>query len=130
MDEFPWADVARKAWHAVSTGDAEELATVLAEDAVWYASGRGPRSGEFHGRAAIIDYLGGIGEAAEQFDSELEDVLEGHGHTAMLFRVDGRRKGRSLSTGFVLLLTIADQRISEVWAIPRDQHAVDEFWAD
>ena len=35
-----------------------------------------------------------------------------------------------MRTGFVAILTIAEGRISEIWVVPRDQHAVDEFWID
>ena len=34
-----------------------------------------------------------------------------------------------LDTDFILLFGVAAGKITEVWAIPRDQHAVDEFWA-
>jgi hypothetical protein len=43
--------------------------------------------------------------------------------------VIGKRGGRSLDTGFILIFRIAGERIAEIWAVPRDQYAVDEFWA-
>ena len=47
---------------------------------------------------------------------------------AVLFHVIGRRRDRILDTDFILLFRIDAGQIAEVWAVPRDQHAVDEFW--
>jgi hypothetical protein len=47
---------------------------------------------------------------------------------AVLFHVTGMRRNRILDTDFILLFRIDAGQIAEVWAVPRDQHAVDEFW--
>ena len=70
-----------------------------------------------------------IGDAAERFDSKLDHVLAGDDLVAVLFTVKGRRRGKQLDTGFILIFRVEEGRIFEVWAVPRDQHAVDEFWA-
>ena len=128
MTEHPHAKLARTAWEAAAHGDSETLARVCAPDLVWHASGRGPRSGDYHGLDATFEYLAAIGEAAERFDSSLDDVLVGEDKVAVLFRVTGQRRDRVLDTGFILIFRVASGRIAEVWAVPRDQHAVDEFW--
>lgn len=122
-------DLARAAWQAVSEADVDALRRLVADDVIWHASGRGPRSGDFRGRDAILDYLAGIGDDADEFESELDDVLVGQDRTAILFRVSGQRDGRLLEAGFVLLMRFEDNRIAEIWAVARDQYAVDEFWA-
>jgi ketosteroid isomerase-like protein len=83
----------------------------------------------YRGVDAVLEYLASIGDAVERFDSSLEDVLVGEGTAAVLFRVVGERRGRRLDTRFILLFRVEEGRIAEVWAVPRDQHAVDEFWA-
>ena len=128
MTDHPHAKLARIAWRAAADGDVATLARVCAEDLQWHASGRGARSGLYRGRAAVFDYLASIGEAADRFDSELEDLLVGEDKVAVLFRIRGRRGERRLDTQFVLLFRIEEDRIAEVWAIPRDQYAIDEFW--
>jgi len=122
-------DLARAAWQAVSEADVDALRRLIADDVVWHASGRGARAGAFRGRDAILDYLAGIGDDADEFESELEDVLVGEDRTAILFRVSGQREGRLLEAGFVLLMRFEDNRIAELWSVARDQYAVDEFWA-
>jgi ketosteroid isomerase-like protein len=127
--DHPHAKLARTAWQAAADGDVDTLARVCAPDLVWHASGRGPRAGVYRGQEAVFGYLASIGEAAERFDSELEDLLVGEDKVAVLFRIRGRRGARELDTGFVLIFRIADGRIAEVWAVPRDPYAIDEFWS-
>jgi ketosteroid isomerase-like protein len=129
IPDHPHALLAKAAWEAVSVGDIDALTEVCAEDLVWHASGRGPRSGTHRGRDEVLEYLASIGEAADRFDSTLDSVLVGDDLVAVLFRVSGARKGRQLDTGFILLFRIEASRLAEVWAVPRDQYAVDEFWA-
>jgi ketosteroid isomerase-like protein len=129
MIDHPYAKLARIAWRAAADGDVETLSKVFSEDLAWHASGRGPRAGVYRGQTAVFDYLASIGEAADRFDSELEDVLVGDAKVAVLFRIRGRRGTRRLDTHFVLLFRIESDRIAEVWAIPRDQYAIDEFWS-
>ncbi len=107
----------------------DSLRRLVADNVVWHASGRGPRSGDFRGRDAILDYLAGIGDDADEFESELDDVLVGDDRTAILFRVSGKRGARLLEAGFILLMRFEDNQIAELWSIARDQYAVDEFWA-
>jgi ketosteroid isomerase-like protein len=129
MTDHPHAKLARIAWRAAADGDVETLSRVCAEDLEWHASGRGSRSGVYRGQEAVFDYLASIGEAANRFDSELEDLLVGEDKVAVLFRIRGQRGQRRLDTHFVLLFRIDAGRIAEVWAIPRDQYAIDEFWS-
>jgi len=129
MIDHPHAKLARTVWEAAAHGDSETLARCCAEDMVWHASGRGLRSGAYRGLAETLDYLSAIGGAAEDFQSRFEDVLIGEDRVAVLFHVSGRRNGRVLDTDFILLFRVSAGKIAEVWAVPRDQHAVDEFWA-
>jgi ketosteroid isomerase-like protein len=129
MIEHPHAKLARTAWQAASHGDTETLARVCTPDVVWHASGHGPRSGDYRGLEAVLDYLAAIGESAERFDSRFDDVLVGEARVAVLFHVTGRRGSKRLDTGYILLFRVEQGQIAEVWSICRDQHAVDEFWS-
>ena len=129
ISDHPNARLAKAAWVAVSAGDADRLGEIWSEKVVWHVSGRGPRSGTYCGLPAVIDYLASIGEDAERFDLTLEDVLVGDGYASVLFRASGKRADRRLDTGYILLCRIEDGHIVEVWSVPRDQHAVDEFWS-
>jgi ketosteroid isomerase-like protein len=128
MTDHPHVKLARIAWRAAADGDVETLSKVCSEDLTWHASGRGSRSGAYRGQPAVFDYLASIGDAADRFDSELEDLLVGEDKVAVLFRIRGTRGAQRLDTHFILLFRIESGRIAEVWAIPRDQYAIDEFW--
>jgi ketosteroid isomerase-like protein len=129
ISDHPHARLAKLVWEAVSVGDVDALAEVCSADLAWHASGRSPRSGSYRGQAAVFAYLASIGEDAERLDSTLEDILVGDDRVSVLFRVSGLRKGRRLETGYILLFRIENSRLAEVWSVPRDQYAVDEFWA-
>ncbi len=129
MSEHPSARLARTAWEAAAAGDTETLLRVCAPDLVWHASGRGPRSGSHRGLDQVFAYLAAIGDSADRFDSRLDRILVGGDRVAILFQVTGKRANRALDTGFILIFRIAEERIAEVWAVPRDQYAVDEFWS-
>ncbi len=127
--DHPNAEIARAAWEAVAHGDAQGLAKAFSPNVVWHASGRGPRSGTFTGLDAVLEYLAEIGDAAQRFDMRLDDVLVSESKAVVLFSVEGQRPGRRLVTDFIVLFQIEAGLVVEAWAVPRDQHAVDEFWA-
>ena len=119
----------REVWGAVSESDVEALSGLTADEVVWHASGRGPRSGDLYGLHAILDYLAAIGEDVERFDAALEDILIGESRDAMLVQVSGMRRGREIETGEIVLLRFDEEQVAEVWSVPRDQIAIDEFWS-
>ena len=127
--DHPNAEIARAAWEAVAHGDAQALGKAFSPDVVWHASGRGPRSGTYTGLDAVLEYLAEIGDAAQRFDMRLDDVLVSENRAVVLFSVEGQRRGRRLVTDFMVLFQIEAGLVVEAWAVPRDQHAVDEFWA-
>ncbi len=129
MKGDPSAKLAQMAWEAVAHADAETLAHLCKEEMVWHATGAGPRSGDLCGFEAVLDHLRGMGEAAEEYSSHAVAVLGGEDRAAVIFHATGRRLGRVLDHDVVLLFRIEDQRIAEVWSIPFDQRAADEFWA-
>ncbi|MGH0031209.1 MAG: nuclear transport factor 2 family protein [Myxococcota bacterium] len=130
MPSHPHEELARALWKAVSTADLETLARLTTDDITWHASGRGPKSGDYQGREVVLDYLASLGEDSDEFVTELSDVLVGDLHTALLYRVTGRRGERRLETGYVLLLRMELDRLAEAWSVARDQYAVDAFWAE
>jgi hypothetical protein len=56
-------------------------------------------------------------------------VLVSETRAAVFFHVSGRRQGKTLDTDFILIFEITDGLIRTLSSVPRDQLAVDEFWA-
>ena len=129
MKGDPSAKLAQIAWEAVACADAETLARICRKNIVWHAPGRGVRGGDFHGLEAVLDHLRGLGEAAEELNSRLVAVMGGEDRAAVVYHATGRRRGRVLDHDVVLLFRIEDQRIAEIWSVPFDQRAANEFWA-
>ena len=127
--DHPHAVLAKLAWEAASVGDAEALAEVTAEDLVWNSAGRGRRSGIYRGQEAVFGFLAAVADLADRFDSTLDDILVGDKYVSVLFHVSGQRGERQLDTEYILIYRIEASRIAEIWAVPRDQYAVDEFWS-
>jgi ketosteroid isomerase-like protein len=121
--------LALDAWEAVARSDREGLGRLCAPGLVWHASGRGKWAGTQRGLDAVFEYLAALGEAADEFASEVQDVLVSDRRAAVLFHVSGRRQGKTLDTDFVLIFEIEDGRIRRISSVPRDQLSVDEFWA-
>ena len=130
MPSHPNQELAHELWQAVSSADVEAIVRLSTEDLTWHSSGTDPRPQTVRGRDEVLAHLARIGEVAERWDSELEDVLVGDLFTALLYRVVGVRGERKLETGYLLLLRIEAGRLAEAWSIARDQHAVDAFWQD
>ena len=129
MKDHPNAELARSAWEAVACADAETLAHLCRKDVVWHVTGRGPRSGDYRGLEAVLDYLRGVGEDANQLSSSPVAVLGGDDRAAVIFHATGERRGRVLDHDFVLLFRIEDRRIAEIWSVALDQRAVERFWS-
>ncbi len=127
--EHPHARLVRALWNAAAEGDREAMEALFSRDVVWHSSGRGRFAGDKQGPEAVFDYLGTLGELADEFRTELVDVLVGDARAAVLFRVHGERKGRQLDIDYLLLFAVRDGRIREVWSYPRDRAALEAFWA-
>ena len=57
MPEHSNAAVVRRGYEAFASGDAETLAALIAEDAVWHVGGRNLFSDTYQGREAIFTYF-------------------------------------------------------------------------
>lgn len=58
MTEHPDVQLVRRGYQAFSTGDAQTLSEIIAEDATQYQPGSGNLDGEHKGRQAILDFYG------------------------------------------------------------------------
>jgi ketosteroid isomerase-like protein len=128
MVEHPNVKLAKRIWFATSTGDVEALSDLVADDVVWYSVGQTPWSGVHKGREVVLDFLASVGNAAEVFNSDLEDVLANDERAILLARMTGRRGAKTLDVPYVLIYEIRDGRVVEIRALPFDPAAVDEFW--
>ena len=123
------ATLIRDALRAVARGDADALTQLCTDDVLWHAIGRTPWAGNHEGIAAVLDYLGRVGEAADVFHADLADLLVSEERAATVLQISARRGDRSLEVQFLILYRIAADKIAEVWSTPLDPDANDAFWA-
>ena len=123
-------DLARRGYDAFTRGDMQAVSDVFADDIVWHAPGRNPLSGDYRGAQ---DVLGFLGKAMEQtqgtFGLEIHDILADDEHGVALVVARGQRGGKSLEDRQVHVLHLQGGKVTEFWAHPGDQYAVDEFWS-
>lgn len=121
--------LAKAVWDALSVGDVEVLDELLAENLQWHIPGNNRLSGTKTGRDEVLDYLGTLGVETEVYDLQLRDILVNEDRGLILYHVSGSREGKTLDTYQMLLFQVEDNRITEAWSNPFDQHAVDRFWS-
>jgi len=130
MTEHPNAQLARRAWDAISNGDAAALRDTMNEEVVWRATTlRTPWAGTHQGPAAIVDFLARVGEATEVFDASLVDVLVSDERVLFVFHLSLRRDGRVAELDYLLLGRVRGGRFSELWTVPLDPATIESFWA-
>jgi len=124
------ADVARRLYDAVGTGDLVAASAWLAEDVVLHVPGTHPLAGDHVGLDGFARFLAesaAVTDGGE--DIEVVDVLGGEHHAAVYCHVTATRPGRApLDNMTVHLLAVRDGRVVEAWLHNRDDAAVSAFW--
>ena len=97
MPEHSNAAVVRRGYEAFAEGDAETLAALIAEDAVWHVGGRNLFSDTYQGREAIFTYFRKLREFTnDSLAIELHAVLADDEHAVALVHMS--RKARAQGT--------------------------------
>ena len=127
----PNEDLARRGYAAFAAGDMATLDDLFADDIVWHVGGRGPLSGDYEGKEAVIAYFGRLAqETGGNFRIELHDMLANDEHVVALTAASAKRQGRSLDNARgVQVFHIRDGKVTESWFHSGDQYADDEFFS-
>jgi len=129
MPQHPNAALIRAVLRAVARGESERLKQLCADGIQWHATGRTPWAGDHEGIDAVLEWLGRVGEAADVFEADLEDLLVSEERAATVMQISARRGDRRLEVLFLILYRIAEGKLAEVWSAPLNPHATDAFWA-
>lgn len=114
----------------VSRGDVEGFCDLLlADDVTWHWPGRSSVSGEYHGRAEVLDLLAGFHRLT---DNRLQvvplDLLEGEDHLMSFTQVTAESEDGKLDVIMADAMRFDDSgRVVEFWTLSNDQEAVDTF---
>lgn len=130
LEDHPNALLARRAWDAISRGDAKALHDCLTDDVVWRATAqRTPWAGVHRGPDAVVDFLARVGEVSDFFQAELVDVLVSDARVLFVFHASFRRAGRVAELDYLLLGRVEGGRFAEMWTAPLDPATIESFWA-
>jgi uncharacterized protein len=125
------ADVVRRAYHALNTGDIEALNELFDERASWHTPGRSPIAGEHRGRAAVFAQFGRYGgETLGTFTAVLNQVMASDdGCVVGLHHNNGVRNGKRLEVDCCVEFEVRGGKILRGREHFFDLHAWDAFWA-
>ena len=119
----------RRFYDAFESG-AEDVLRELLADCTWHTSGESLIAGSFAGADEIVARFGRLREmTGGTLKFHLHDVLGDGDHGVGLDRVTARRNDRSLDMNRVVIAHARDGKLTDVWLVPEDQYAFDEFWS-
>ena len=114
----------------ISKGEVERFGeTLLADDVVWHWPGRSSVSGDYRGRQAALELLGGFRKLTEdRLTVEPIDILEGESHLMSFTHITAEREGQKLDVIMADAMRFGpDGPVVEYWTLSNDQAAVDAF---
>ncbi len=119
-----------RGYDAFNAGDMHTLAGLVAEDAVWYAAGRGVLSGKKQGRDAVLAYFGELGSRSQgSFQATVQDIVGGEDHTIGIQQSHAKSNGKTLDAATVIAFVLRDGKVVEGREYFDDTASADEFWA-
>lgn len=119
----------RIAFEAFMKGDVDTMMAAIADETVWHVPGSNRFSGEFRGKAAVMERFQAMGEAgARSVLDEIHDIVGNDEHVVALVRISVHGTGGSGSTNAVWVMHVRDGKMIEFWGSNEDQAAVDRVF--
>lgn len=129
MVDLDAAQVMRRLYDAFAKGSVDEQSDLL-EGCTWHIPGEGILAGTYRGADEILSMFSrGREETGGSIAFEVHDVLGDGEHAVGLDRVTATRGDRTIDMNRVTIAHAKDGKFTEVWLVPEDQYAFDEFWA-
>jgi ketosteroid isomerase-like protein len=126
--EHPNAVAYRRTADAFRSGDAAELASLIAEDVVWHVPGSHAMAGDINGRAALLAWLGKL--RAKGFWLTERDVFGSDQHVCALSTMGATRDDVDVETGVVSIFVYREGLQLERWIYPEDAVSWERIFTD
>jgi ketosteroid isomerase-like protein len=120
--------VVRELWGAISDGNAERVASVLAPDVLWRSYEAGDLSGDRYGPEPVLDLLAIAGEWVDTMSLDLVDVYANDRGAVMHYRVRARRGAQELDTQVLIVFEVESGLVVSAYSVPLDPAANGAFW--
>ncbi len=129
MPEHPNVDLLRRGFAAFTAGDLTTLGDMFADDAIWHVAGRNRFSGDYEGKAAILQHFRELFQDTDSIVQDVHALLADDEHGVALQKVTATRGDDRLEANNVLVFHIENGLATEVWVASNSPYAADEFWA-
>jgi ketosteroid isomerase-like protein len=112
-------------------GDDAPLRAVLTDDVEWHVPGANAIAGDYHGLAAVLDYMARRRDLADRtFRMHPGEVLRGDGeHVAVLTDGTAVLGGVEHRWSTVGLYRLRGDQVAACWLLPLDARAFDAVWS-
>lgn len=113
----------RNAYQALNSGDMAVVESILSNDIVWHVRGWGPLTGDYTGKAAVMEMVRRFvalteGSSLPEVESFLED-----GNRVVTVMSNTVEKPHPLKSKHVDIWDLKDGKVVEYWGIQADQEA-------
>ena len=119
----------RRYLNHITAGEFEAAMDYWADDIVVHVSGNNPTSGTYTGKEAAAGYTAQAVGAVDSVQIDEHDVLVSDQHAVVLSTTHAERNGQHLASNTVVVYHTEGDQVTELWIIPEDQRAVDEFFS-
>ena len=127
-DPHPNEVLLRRLYAAYAARDKPTICELIADDCTWNVPGRGPKAGTHVGRDAILELFRDLmRRSAGGAAIELHDVLANDTTAVALQTGTATIDGRTSALKEVLVHTIRDGRVVDMWEYQFDLYAFDEM---
>ena len=111
----------------ITAGEFEAAMGYWADDVVTHVSGNNFTSGTYTGKEAAAGYTAKAVGAVDSVRIEEHDLLVSDQHAVVLSTTHAERDGEHFTSNTVVVYHTEGDKITEVWIVPQDQKAADEF---
>lgn len=123
-------ELIRSGYDAFNRRDREAVINLFSNEIVFHIPGRSQQSGDFSGTKGVAIYFSKVGElSGGTHRLEIHDVLANDEHVTALLRARAERDGEIFDMDVVHVWHVAHGKATELWILPNDQYAFDDFWS-
>ena len=112
---------------AMAKGDLDSFFSYYTDDVQTHARGRNKLAGDYRGKDQLMDLFGLFMEAVGEYSFENHAYLADDEHGVILQTSKSMRDGKALELQEVFVMHFRDGKISEMWYVPADQAAFDDW---
>jgi ketosteroid isomerase-like protein len=127
--EHPDVALVREGFEAFQKGDADWMDQHLSDAVIWHVGGNSKWSGEYKGKAAVLDFFARQAQATGQpLSVDIHDILGNDDHVVVLGTASATGPdGSKAEWKYAQIFHIEDGKATEVWGMAENDAAVDPF---